>query len=87
MNKNKPINKRSISFADRIKNKDLFEAIKEKEAIEQKPKEYEECCYECGEQRYGKQEFQGITVRKDICKFCNKKRLIIPAIDWAGYGD
>ena len=50
--------------------------------------EYESCCHDCGKKRYGDKQLQGcITIHLDICPFCKKKKGIIPAVDWAGYGD
>ena len=50
--------------------------------------EYQTCCLECGRERYGtKQLHDAITMRKGICPFCKQKKILIPAIDWAGDGD
>lgn len=50
--------------------------------------EYRCCCYDCGKKRYNENNVKdGITIYEDICPFCNKKKMLIPASDWAGFGD
>lgn len=49
---------------------------------------YISCCYDCGSKLYKNHgSMQGITVCIKECPICKKTKMIIPASDWAGYGD
>jgi hypothetical protein len=46
-----------------------------------------DCCWECGKDRYKPvKEKHGITIYEGICPFCKKKKMLVPALDWAGCG-
>lgn len=44
---------------------------------------FEDCCYECGRNKYSiKRDAVGITVSLGLCPFCKVNKAIIPARDW-----
>ena len=45
---------------------------------------YESCCNDCAKKRYKIiRGAMGITIHKDVCKFCGESKTIIPGSDWA----
>jgi len=49
---------------------------------------FEDCCFECGKKRYGSTQLgELMTMHSGWCPICKKKKIIIPASDWAGGGD